>query len=140
MSVEIVQLLVDFGMVVLIWIVQLIIYPSFLYYDARNLDIWHSQYTARFMFIVMPLMLVQLGIAIYQFILSIELFTLIHLALVGLLWASTFLQFIPMHSKISSGEGSRVLLNSLVSKNWGRTFLWTLLFVLSFSHYFLMRL
>jgi hypothetical protein len=92
------------------------------------------------MFIVMPLMLAQLGLSIYQLILVINYFTLIHLTVVVLLWGSTFLQFIPMHAKISNDEGSKALLKSLVLKNWIRTFLWVLLFVLSFSHYFLVRL
>ncbi len=139
MLVDIVQLLVDFGMVVLIWIVQLIIYPGFLHYTAQDLLVWHRQYTARFTMIVMPLMLAQLGVAIYQLMIETNYFTLLHLTLVVLLWGSTFLQFIPMHAKISNGEGSAKRLNSLLHKNWLRTFLWSVLFVLTFSHYFLVR-
>ncbi|MFT7429007.1 MAG: hypothetical protein ACI9IZ_001504, partial [Nonlabens sp.] len=39
---DLLQLLVDFGLVVLIWIVQLIIYPSFLYYGSKTLNKWHK--------------------------------------------------------------------------------------------------
>ena len=59
------QLIVDFGLLVLIWIVQLIIYPSFLYYKSKNLMVWHQKYTERIAVIVLPLMLMQLAIAIY---------------------------------------------------------------------------
>ena len=44
-------LLVDAGLVVLIWMVQLIIYPSFLHYD-NNLVEWHHKYTSRIALIV----------------------------------------------------------------------------------------
>ena len=62
---DLLQLLVDFGLVVLIWIVQLIIYPSFLYYNSNTLSKWHKTYTGRITTIVAPLMIAQIAIAAY---------------------------------------------------------------------------
>ena len=131
MSIAILRLLFDFGLLVLIWIVQRIVYPSFLHYDTTNLINWHREYTSRFTFIVMPLMLGQLGISIYQLIMKIDLYSILSLIIILLIWAATFLQFVPIHAKIAKGKVSQKMLNSLVKKNWIRTFLWTALFLYS---------
>jgi DMSO reductase anchor subunit len=123
--------LIDFGLVVLIWIVQRIVYPSFLHYHPKDLINWHSAYTSRFTFIVMPLMLGQLGITIYQLIMKVELYTVLSLIIIVLIWLSTFLQFVPIHNEISKGKVSQKMLDTLVKRNWIRTFLWTVLFLFS---------
>ncbi len=131
MTIEILRLLIDFGLLVLIWSVQRIIYPSFLHYSANELVKWHRIYTSRLTFIVLPLMFGQLAVSIYQMILKANFYSVMSFILVVLLWLSTFLQFVPLHSKISQGEVSQKILNSLVKKNWIRTILWTVLFLLS---------
>ncbi len=136
MTLAIIQLLLDFGLVVLIWIIQLIIYPSFIYYPNENLVPWHRKYAFRFSFIVIPLMLGQLGISIYQVITFTNLYTLFSLVIIILIWISTFLQFVPIHSNISKGNVSEKMLKAIVRKNWLRTFLWSLLFVMTCFSYF----
>ncbi len=131
MSIAILRLLLDFGLVVLIWIIQRIVYPGFLYYSAENLVKWHKEYTSRFSAIVMPLMLGQLGISIYQLISQTNLFTVISFVIILLIWIATFLQFVPIHATISKGRANETMLKALVHKNWLRTFLWTLLFVIN---------
>ena len=137
MSLAIIQLLLDFGLVVLIWIIQLIIYPGFLYYRNENLVVWHRAYTSRFSFIVIPLMFGQLGISIYQVIILANVYRVLGLVIILLIWISTFLQFVPIHSNISKGIASEKMLNSLVTKNWLRTSLWSFLFVINCSYYIL---
>jgi hypothetical protein len=116
----------------LIWIIQRIVYPSFLHYSAENLVTWHREYTSRFSTIVIPLMFGQLGVSIYQVINFSSVDTFISLVIIILIWISTFFQFIPIHSKISKGIVNEKMLISLVKKNWIRTVLWTLLFLYSF--------
>jgi hypothetical protein len=132
MTIAIIRLLLDFGLVVLIWIIQRIVYPSFLHYTAENLIIWHKEYTSRFSVIVIPLMIGQLGISMYQAFIVTNLYTVVSLVIVIIIWLSTFLQFVPVHSNISKGQVNEKTLNSLVAKNWLRTFLWSLLFVMNF--------
>lgn len=122
------SLLIDAGLVVLIWMVQLIIYPSFKYHD-KNLVKWHNKYTQRIAIIVIPLMLYQL---VFALILSITNFTLINIfytLIVFILWLITFLIFVPLHNKISNNNHSTKDLQQLISKNWFRTFLWTFLLI-----------
>ena len=132
MSVEIILLLFDFGLLVLIWIVQAIIYPSFLHFDTKNLIKWHRIYTSRFSIIVIPLMLGQLFISMYLFLLYVNAFTVLSIIIIILIWLSTFLQFVPIHTNISKGRVNEAMLVSLVNKNWIRTVLWTILFLYNF--------
>ena len=129
------SLLADAGLVVLIWIVQLIIYPSFLYFKKENLVLWHKKYTSRIAIIVIPLMLYQL---IFSLLLVYNYFTIksvIYTLLVIFLWMNTFTVFVPLHNKISNFSYTKTTLQQLVSKNWTRTFLWTFLL---FFHLLLM--
>lgn len=129
--IEITRLLLDFGLCILIWMVQLIVYPSFAFYNNTQLLTWHKTYTKAIALIVIPLMLGQLGIAIYQVFLAQNSYTLVSIVLVVFLWGITLLKFAPMHQQISEGNTQIQLLKTLVQMNWIRTIIWTLLFGLS---------
>lgn len=129
MKLSLLRLLFDFGLVVLIWMVQLIIYPSFQYFNPKNLLQWHQKYTLAISFVVIPLMFGQLITASLQLVMERNLFTISSIVMIGLVWLSTFTQFVPMHGSISSGITSQDQLKELVSNNWIRTFLWTVIFL-----------
>ena len=129
--IEITRLLLDFGLCILIWMVQLIVYPSFAFYNNTQLLTWHKTYTKAIALIVIPLMLGQLGIAIYQVVLAQNVYTLVSIVLVVFLWGITLLKFAPMHQQISKGNTQIQLLKTLVQMNWIRTMIWSLLFILS---------
>jgi hypothetical protein len=59
-SLPVLIVLVDFALFILIWIVQRIIYPSFMYHSPVSLSQWHAVYSKRIALIVVPLMLGQL--------------------------------------------------------------------------------
>jgi len=131
MSIAITRLLFDAGLFVLIWMVQLVVYPSFTFYTRENLKRWHDKYTVQVTFIVMPLMLGQLAIIGFQFWQEVTWYTILSAVFVFLLWLSTFLKFIPMHQLITTAEFDELILTNLVRYNWGRTFLWSGLFLIS---------
>lgn len=132
MSLSIMRLLFDFGLLVLIWMVQLIIYPSFQFYVKNDLLKWHEKYTVAISFIVIPLMFGQLITAVLELLNQRDVFTIGSLVLIILVWISTFTQFVPMHGTIASGLANQKLLKELVFKNWLRTALWSLIFIWSF--------
>ena len=131
MQIDIIRLLLDFGLVVLIWIIQRIVYPSFLHYSTGNLVTCHRIYTSRFSAIVIPLMFGQLGVSIYQLFTQTSFYTVSSLVIIILIWISTFWIFVPIHSIISNENSSKSDLVTLVNKNWVRTILWTLSFIYS---------
>lgn len=132
MNLDLIRLIVDFGLVILIWIVQLIIYPSFLFYQKEDLIRWHQKYTGRIGAIVLPLMLLQLVTNLIQVAQVQTVIQIASLVFVILVWIFTFTQFIPMHAQITAGHTNDILLQRLVKLNWSRTLLWTVVFILSF--------
>jgi len=122
-------LLCDFGLVVLIWIVQLVIYPSFHFYPKAELLAWHSKYTAGISFVVVPLMFGQLGAHLYNSFSNPSLVGLIVLAGVIACWVITFAVSVPLHGNISSGTDIGDSITQLVRTNWSRTIIWTLVFI-----------
>ena len=122
-----ISLLIDAGLVVLIWMVQLVIYPSFTYYSPENLFKWHQKYTTRLAFVVIPLMLSQLVLAIVAVSYQLNMVHSCSLLIVLFLWVFTFTSFAPLHHKISEGNTNQSILQLLIRRNWIRTFLWSFL-------------
>jgi len=118
--------------VVLLWLVQWIIYPSFLQVAPERLVKWHAQYTQRMGYIVMPLMFGQLGLsvlAVWQVGVGLDWLDLL---LVLSCWGLTFGLSVPLHQRIAAGESQPKILQRLVVTNWPRTLVWTLVFGLGF--------
>ena len=134
--IEITRLVLDVGLLVLAWMIQLIVYPSFLFYTAKELIAWHKMYTKAIALIVIPLMLGQLGITIYQVFLEQNTFTFTSIVLVVSIWGITLLKFAPMHQQISEGNTHEQLLKKLVQINWIRTIIWTILCAMSAASVF----
>ncbi len=118
--------LVSWALFGLIWVVQLVHYPSFHYVDPDRFVAFHRHHTRSISFIVLPLMLVELGLGavlVWQSDLDWKYITA--LIIVGLIWASTFLIQVPDHNALGKGKDDS-LIARLVKTNWIRTVLWTL--------------
>ncbi len=129
--IEEIRLLLDFGLVVLIWMVQLVVYPSFKYFAAPDLVRWHQKYTVCIAYIVIPLMFGQLIISGFQMYQAQSFYTVGSFILVLSLWAITFTVFVPIHGKIESNSFNPEDLRQLEKRNWIRTILWNIICVWS---------
>jgi len=109
----------------LIWVIQLVHYPTFPYIAEKDFLAFHQHHTTSITIIVMPLMLAELALsgylAMHQ---KWELPFLIPFILVLLIWASTFFIQIPLHNQLGSGKDLNAI-QKLVNSNWIRTVLWT---------------
>lgn len=123
------HVLMDFGMCIVLWLVQLVIYPGFLRLKDDQLTAWHRVYTFRVSFIIMPLMLAQLGLAGWAAFGDPSVLNLGILVAVLACWALTFLVSVPLHNKLSRGSLSLPVREQLIRTNWPRTLLWSLIFV-----------
>lgn len=132
MKIEILRLAIDFGLVVLIWMVQLLIYPGFKYFGSKGLGSWHRIYTRNITFIVAPMMIAQLIIMSYFWIHYPAMLApnILYTILVSLTWITTMLFFIPMHASIDKNPTDLKLLNKLTNWNWMRVFLWNTILTL----------
>ncbi|WP_273566638.1 hypothetical protein [Maribacter halichondriae] len=123
------RLLFDFGLVALIWLVQLTIYPSFSFFSATELDAWHSEYVQNISFVVIPLMFGQVILSALIAFQKRSTYTIGSLLLVLLVWVLTFAIFVPLHDQIASGNYTEETLKNLVTKNWLRTAVWNFIFI-----------
>lgn len=129
----IIRHMVDFGLVVLIWLVQLVIYPSLLHIASDRLVAWHRAYTFRMTWVVGPLMLVQLGLVGWGTYYFMDAAHWLSLVLVIACWVWTFGVSVPFHVKIELEQGGAVIIRRLVVTNWVRTVLWTLVLLVGLT-------
>ena len=135
MNFELYRILVDGGLVVLIWIVQLVVYPSFSYYNEQEVKRWHPSYTFRISLIVLPLMVGQVVLYARYAYLDPGNVSIGMLLLVIALWLITFLKVVPLHHAIDSHPDSGIPRKQLVQINWYRTAGWTILFLINLLTY-----
>jgi len=134
---DMIRLIVDAQLLVLIWMIQLVVYPSFVFLSKEKLILWHKKYTQGLSFIVIPLMFGQLGVSVAQLILFVSWYTVSSLVLIIGVWIVTFSLFVPIHTAIANGVSTHVMLGKLVRYNWLRTVVWTLIALLSGFQLFL---
>lgn len=124
--------LFDFGLLVLIWIVQTLLYPNFRFIDPDQFKTWHRDYTKKMGYIAAPLMIGQLAIASLQlYHYPTNAITLSYFALTCSSWAATFLISVPLHKQLQTVGKADTTIDRLVSTNWIRTGIWTALAALS---------
>lgn len=121
----ILELLVSVSLFILIWIIQILHYPSFLYIDKTQFHSFELFHTKRITFIVAPLMILELIIGIFHF-------HFITTGIIVLIWLSTFFIQVPCHDKLKLGYDKKII-EKLIHSNWIRTILWTakLIFILA---------
>jgi hypothetical protein len=129
---ELLKLCTDVGLLVLIWMVQLLIYPSFCHFGKEGFDRWHHIYMKNITFIVLPLMLGQLLLSGYLlfYLQDFAILRILDFVLVGSMWLSTALFYKPLHEKLVQQRFDIPLCKQLDTTNWWRTAAWTLIVLL----------
>lgn len=123
---------VDLGLFVLIWLVQLVIYPSFYYIADEKLQEWHKIYTRRISYFVLPLMLAQLSLALMALGGAMSWYSLVDCSLVVACWGLTFWLSVPLHHAIAEGDRDPALRIRLIQTNLPRALVWSAIFILGF--------
>ena len=122
--------MVSFGLVVLIWLVQLVIYPSFAEVDPDRFVAHHAAYTRAVSWIVIPLMFAQVLLVGWLVVERPGRWVVIAAAMVGVAWISTFALSVPDHGRLNAGGLDPAVIRHLVATNWTRTIAWTLAWML----------
>lgn len=129
--IEISQLVIDFGVLVMIWMVQLVVYPAFLYFDRISFHKWHTRYTSAVTIVVLPLMLTQILLSIASLYLAPTVLAAVHISFIIVAWYLTFAKAVPIHQLLDEDEGTISLTKKLLLINRYRAILWTVVFILT---------
>ena len=124
------------AMVGLIWLIQIVHYPLFAKIGDEQFKAYTEDHQRLITYIVLPLMFCELFTAIMLWTSRpanvSSMAVLLGIALVAVIWGSTFLLQVPQHSKLLAGFDP-VVHERLVTGNWIRTIAWTLRGFLSAS-------
>ena len=107
----------------LIFTTQIVSYPMFFKVKLTNFKIYHEQYVEKISFIVMPLMALELIVAILLVYMSNSIIINLIFCNLMLIFLSTYFIQVPLHEKIKTDPNEKLLLR-LVRTNWIRTLLW----------------
>lgn len=109
----------------LIWIVQLLHYPSYHYIKTDQFSAYQRFHTNQITYIVGPVMLAEVLSGMYLTVQN-DWTTTYTLNFIGLcvIWLSTLFFSVPSHNKLSLGFDHPTI-SYLVKTNWIRTITWT---------------
>jgi len=115
---------VNFGVLILIWLVQLIIYPSMRYWDKESFSQSHPWYTKSITPFIILLMVPQALLAGRELITVPSTLLLLQILAITSAWLTTFFISVPLHKKLSRGF-DKVKIERLIRTNWYRTGAWS---------------
>ena len=119
-------------MVGVIWVIQLLHYPSFHFINDKKYIEFQNFHMRRISFIVIPTMLTELASALLLAYFFRSSLTIILLALLLGVWAITLIFFTKLHQKLTNGYNQTIVYR-LVQINWSRTILWSLRLIILMS-------
>jgi hypothetical protein len=114
------------ALAVLLWAVQLIIYPAFRSIDPARFQRWHYAYTGQITLLVAPLILLQTGGTLLRrvFLAESSPLWITECALTALAWLVTGCLSVPLHRQLQQGRDERAI-ERLIHTNWLRTLAWS---------------
>ncbi len=124
--VDILNTAVSWGLLILIWLVQVIIYPGFHRIPAANFVTYHRWYAFRISVVVLPLMIGEIVLLVCWWWGGAERSAAYIAALaVFVVWLSTFGLQVPTHKRLQNGKDDALIVR-LVATNWIRTLAWSI--------------
>jgi uncharacterized membrane protein (DUF441 family) len=124
-SLQSIRLAADSGLVVLIWLVQLIIYPAFHFVEKNRFIAWHDTYVRSISLIVIPLMFAQAIVTGFQCVKVPSIGNILSIVGICVAWTVTFTLSVPCHRQLQAQGNRPKLVSRLVATNWLRTAAWT---------------
>ena len=114
-------------MVGVIWIMQLVHYPSFNFINVEEYKSFQEFHMKRISLIVIPAMIIELtsGVLIFWIYQTDNIFFIFSLFCLFFIWFLTAILFSKMHQKLTLGYQISII-TKLVNLNWLRTISWTL--------------
>ena len=122
---SVLNLAISWALFGLTWMVQLVTYPAFQYVSKNRFGTYHHKHVQHISLVVIPLMLLELLLAVYFVIQHFaEWQYWVLLVFVIGVWMVTALMAMPLHKKLAEGKDKAVI-GRLIRANGVRTFLWS---------------
>ena len=119
-------------MVGVIWVIQLVHYPSFKYVNESDYIIFQKYHMSNISYIVFPVMFTELITAlIILFFGEKSLFFVLSLICLFLIWVITGVLFTKYHSILKEGK-DLMIIEKMIKANWIRALLWTMRLIMIF--------
>ncbi len=128
-EISVLYISINASLLVLIWLVQIIIYPGMYNWVNSTFAELHRGYSRRISLIVGPLMFAQAVLALRQVVIMPDLVSVMQAILIASVWGVTSFISVPLHRRLSAGYDARVI-NRLINTNWLRTVGWSLVSLL----------
>ena len=121
-------------MVGVIWVIQLVHYPSFHFIKLDMYTVFQKFHMKKISIIVVPVMVAELitGFLFLYHEESRNALIIISVILLIIIWGITAVFFSGVHNKLIAGYQEKIV-NHLLLINWVRTFLWTMRLLLLFG-------
>ena len=120
-------------MVGVIWVIQLVHYPSFKYVNESDYIIFQKYHMSNISNIVFPVMFTELITAlIILFFGEKSLFFVLSLICLFLIWVMTGVLFTKYHSILKEGK-DLMIIEKMIKANWIRALLWTMRLIMILS-------
>ena len=116
-------------MVGVIWVIQLLHYPTFYYIEKNNYSQFQKFHMNRISYIVIPAMVIEMLSGIMLVIINDDF--IISFSLLVCIWIMTFVFFTNIHQRLLS-KYENTAVEKLVNLNWIRTVFWTVRLVILF--------
>jgi hypothetical protein len=132
-SSQLFEIIITSILVGLIWTIQVVHYPSFLYVGTNDYMAFHNFHMGAITLIATPLMIMEvlfafLSLKFHNYQSSKTTFCVFFILIA--IWLTTFFITVPIHNQLLVTKNEQFI-HKLVLMNWIRTFLWTLkLFIL----------
>ena len=129
--IEVLRICSDSAMLVLIWLVQLIIYPAFRSIEPDVFAAWHRRYVRTIALVVIPLMLIQASCIVLQLMHAPNASLITSAGAVLTAWLVTFGISAPCHRKLQTAGRNEPMIQRLIATNWLRTAGWSLAWLMN---------
>jgi hypothetical protein len=112
-------------MVGIIWVIQLLHYPTFHFIKESDYVEFQHFHMQRISFIVVPVMILELFSAFMLVYYLRSNLLILCLIILLVIWLITFVFFTKLHQSLLGGY-DKIIVDKLVQINWSRTVLWSL--------------
>lgn len=117
-------------MVGLIWLIQVVHYPSFLFIDIEKYSKFQKFHMSRISYVVIPIMMIELLSGVYLFLFyTFSIYLIIELFILAITWILTGLFFSRMHTELVE-KFNKNIINKMINLNWFRTCFWSIRLVI----------